>query len=308
MKKETGIEKVTVGSRDIVNINSRLGGFSYEGMPADRKDKTSICDISVDNDFKDLFGLQLKEGRWFLPEKEETESFIINEAAVKQMQLENPVGKWMDFWGRKGIIVGVIEDFHFQSLHHAIEPLIFFNNPRDFRPYIKTTAANAATAIATTEKVFKKIYPNKVFKYEFLDESFDKLYKKETRISQIFQLFSLLTLFLSCLGVLGLATYTAERRGKEIGIRKVLGASVLQIVQLLSTDFIKLVILSLVIALPIGGYFIQQWLNTFAYRMEISWNLFGLTVALTLLITLATISFQSIRAALVNPAKTLKSD
>ena len=308
LEKEISVEKVTISNRDIVNVNSRIGGFSYEGMPEDMKDKTSICDISVDDNFKDFFGIQLKEGRWFLPEKEETESYIINEAAVKYMQLENPIGKWVEFWSMKGTIVGVVQDFHFQSLHHAIEPLIFLHNPRDFRPYVKTTAANAATAITATEKVFKKTYPNKVFNYKFLDESFDELYKKETRISQVFQIFALLTLFLSCLGIFGLATYTAERKGREIGIRKILGASVLQIVQLLSTDFLKLIILSLVIALPIGGYFIQQWLNTFAYRMDIGWGLFGLTAVLTLLITLTTVSFQSIRAALINPAETLKNE
>ena len=278
-------------------------------MPEGMEDYTSIYDINVSHNYKDFYGLALKEGGWFLPNDKDEASVILNETAVDKLQLEAPIGKWIDLWGQRVTIVGIVKDFHFRSLHHPIEGLMFSNRPNYFYcSSVKTTAANATEAIAATEKVFKKLYPNNIFSYEFLDESFDKLYKRETRISQIFQLFALLTLFLSCLGIFGLATYTAERKGKEIGIRKVLGASVFNIVQLLSSNFLKLIGIALVIALPIGWYLTKEWLNTFAYRMDMGWGLFGLTVILILLIALATISVQSIRAALINPAQTLKNE
>ena len=309
LEQQASIEGVTISNRNITDANGQIGGFTYEGMPEGMEDYTSIYDINVSHNYKDFYGLALKEGRWFLPNDKDEASVILNETAVDKLQLEDPIGKWIDLWGQRVTIVGIVKDFHFRSLHHPIEGLMFSNRPNYFYcSSVKTTAANATEAIAATEKVFKKLYPNNIFSYEFLDESFDKLYKRETRISQIFQLFALLTLFLSCLGIFGLITYTAERRGKEIGIRKVLGASVFNIVQLLSSNFLKLIGIALVIALPIGWYLTKEWLNTFAYRMDMGWGLFGLTAILILLIALATISVQSIRAALINPTQTLKNE
>ena len=309
LEQQASIEGVTISNRNITDANGQIGGFTYEGMPEGMEDYTSIYDINVSHNYKDFYGLALKEGRWFLPNDKDEASVILNETAVDKLQLEDPIGKWIDLWGQRVTIVGIVKDFHFRSLHHPIEGLMFSNRPNYFYcSSVKTTAANATEAIAATEKVFKKLYPNNIFSYEFLDESFDKLYKRETRISQIFQLFALLTLFLSCLGIFGLATYTAERKGKEIGIRKVLGASVFNIVQLLSSNFLKLIGIALVIALPIGWYLTKEWLNTFAYRMDMGWGLFGLTAILILLIALATISVQSIRAALINPTQTLKNE
>ncbi len=307
LSQSTGVEAVTLSNRNIADANAQYGGFTYEGMPEGLE--PSIYNMVADSDFKDFFQLELTEGNWFRPEGNDTKSLIINEAAAKAMQMENPIGKWVDFWGRKGTIIGVVKDFHFRSLHHDIAPLIFEQN-KDwyYNTYVKTTGAKAAAAISAAEKVYKKHHPNSVFKYEFIDESFDSLYKQETQMSQLFSVFALLTIFISCLGIFGLATYTAERRGKEIGIRKVLGASILNIVNLLSVDFLKLVFLSLIIATPFAWYFMSDWLNDFAFSINIGWGVFATTALLTIMIAYFTIGFQSLRAALVNPAKTLKSE
>jgi len=307
LSSQPGVESVTLSDQNLVNIASRLGGFTWEGMPEGKV--SSIYQINTTHNFKDFFGLKLKEGRWFNDGNKDTQSFILNETAVKELQLENPIGKWIDFWGEKGTVVGVIEDFHFKSFHSDIEQLIIKQNPKYFyRTYVKTTGAKAAEAIAATEKVFKAHHPEQVFNYQFLDETFDNMYKKEAQMSQLFSVFALLTIFISGLGVFGLATYTAERRSKEIGVRKVLGASVINIIHLLSIDFLKLVFIALLIAAPIAWYFMADWLTNFAFSIDIGWSVFVLTAGLTLLIAYFTIGFQSLRAALMNPAKVLKAD
>ena len=304
---QVGIEAVTLSNRDISNINSRYGDFEYEGMPEGIK--PTIYNAVADSDYQQFFGLEIIKGRWFRQEGNDTKSLIINEKAVEVFQLENPIGKWIDFWGRKGTIVGIVKDFHFRSFHHEIQPLIFEQNKDWYNnTYIKTTGKNAAQAIAAAKEVFRKHHPNSVFEYAFLDKTYDNLYKTETRMSQLFSLFALLTIFISSLGIFCLATYTAEKREKEIGIRKVLGASVANIVNLLSLDFLKLVVIALIIATPIAWYFMNDWLQGFAFSIKISWLVFLSTAFITILIAYFTIGFQSLKAALANPASVLKSD
>ena len=174
--------------------------------------------------------------------------------------------------------------------------------------YVKTTGEQAATAIAAAEKAFRQHEPNAIFDYQFLDEAYDQLYKTETRTGSLFSLFAGLAVFISCLGVFGLAAYTAERRTKEIGIRKVLGASVASLVGLLSKDFIQLVMLALVIASPIAWYMMEKWLADFAFRIEIGWEVFALAGLIAVGIALLTVSFQSIKVAVANPADSLRSE
>lgn len=307
LASQVGIEAITLSDQNLVNINSRMGGFTWEGMPEGKV--VSIFQIFASDNFRDFFDLQLKEGRWFNEGNKDINSFLINETAVKALQLENPIGKWIDFWGQKGTIVGIIKDFHFKSFHNNIDQLIIRQHPdRFYRTYIKTTGEKAAEAIVTTEKIYKKHHPEKVFQYEFLDETFDNLYKKETRMGNLFSAFAMLTIFISGLGVFGLATYTAERRSKEISIRKVLGASVVNIINLLSLDFLKMVFIALLIASPIAWYFMNDWLTNFAFSIDIHWSVFAITGLLTILLAYFTIGFQSLRAALINPAKKLKTD
>ena len=225
------------------------------------------------------------------------------------MRLESPVGKWIQHGGFRGTIVGVAKDFHFQSLHSAIEPMIFSQNPDwYFVLYVKTTGENAQQAIASTQAAFQKFYPDQVFKYEFLDEQYDDLYKSEARVSSLTGLFTGLALFISCLGLFGLAAFAAVQRTKEIGIRKVLGASVAGITALLSRDFLLLVIIAFVIASPLAYYFMQVWLTDFAYHIDIPWWIFALAAGIALLIAFLTVSVQSIKAALADPVKSLRSE
>ena len=188
--------------------------------------------------------------------------------------------------------------------------MIILLNPDWGGSYIaaKIEKGQAQTAVAITEKLWKNLFPDKPFEYGFLDESFDKTYKKETKASEIFTLFAALAVFISCLGLFGLAAFTAERRTKEIGIRKVLGASILNLVGILSKEFIVLVIISAFIAIPLAWYFMNDWLKKYAYRIDLEWWNFAIAVALTLIIALLTVSYQAIRAALMNPVKSLKSD
>ncbi|HFA47806.1 MAG TPA: FtsX-like permease family protein [Bacteroidetes bacterium] len=305
---QPGILEVAASGQSIVDISNRNSGFDYEGK--DPNADPYLWTINVDGDFPGFFGLELKEGRWFRPGTIDSASFIINERAVEALGLtDGAVGKWMDFNGVKGTIVGVAKDFHFRSYHHKIEQLIFVQNPKwMWRVNVKTTGGKAAEAIAAAEKIFRKHEPNAIFEYEFLDEAYDQLYKTENRTSNLFLLFAGLAVFISCLGVFGLAAYTAERRTKEIGIRKVLGASVANLVSLLSKDFLKLVALALVIASPIAWYFMENWLENFAFHIEIGWQVFAVAGIIAVGIALLTVSFQSIKVAVANPAESLRSE
>jgi putative ABC transport system permease protein len=215
----------------------------------------------------------------------------------------------MDHDGYHGHIVGVAKDFHFQSLHTAIEPMVFSNSPDWFFVlHVKTTAAQATQAIAATQEAFQKIYPDKIFKYEFLDEQYDNLYKADARVGKLTGLFTGLALFISCLGLFGLAAFAAVQRTKEIGIRKVLGASVAGITALLTSDFIKLIGVAIVVASPLAYYFMQQWLKDFAYRIQVGWQFFALAGALALVVTFVTVGWQAVKAAVMDPVKALRSE
>ena len=203
--------------------------------------------------------------------------------------------------------LGVVKDFHFASLHKPIEPVILFYSPGWWQSvYVKTTGRDTPKAIAAASRVWKTYNPNAQFDYSFLDDNYNSLYGADQRTGVLFNYFA--AIFISCLGLFGLATYTAETKVKEIGIRKVLGASVGQLVTLLSKDFLKLVLISFVIATPIAWYAMNGWLQDFAYRIDIGWWIFALAGVLALLIALITVSFQAIKAALANPVKSLRSE
>ena len=266
--------------------------------------------MSSGSNIKDFFGLEMNNGRWFNRSANlDSTSFIINESAAKAMHLEDPVGKWIDMWGERGTIVGLVKDFHFQSFHSEIKPLIF-RQTSDWFPtmYVKIKGKDSSQAIAAVERIFKQYSPNEVFKYEFLDETFNNLYKTETKTGSMFFLFSLITIIISCLGIFGLATYTAEKRFKEIGIRKVLGASALSIINLLSKDFLKLVFVALIIAIPLSWYFMKNWLNNFAFHVDLDWWVFAMAGLIAIGIALTTVVFQSARAAMSDPVESIRAE
>ncbi len=305
-----GVAEVSVSDNNIVGIGSQNGGMDWEGKPEGME--MPVWQIGTDTDFQSFFGLELAEGRWFRPELNgwDTTSFVINEAAAREMGLhEGAAGKWVDFNGTKGTIAGVVKDFNFRSLHEAVEPLIMYQNPEWLDAfYVKTAPGKTQEAIASMQAIAEKFNPGKVFKYKFLDEEYDALYKTEARTGALFNRFAGLAVLISCLGLLGLATFAAQHRAKEIGIRKVLGASVASVVGLLAKDFLTLVVLAIIIASPIAYWAMSTWLKDFAYRIDIQWWMFAAAGAAAIVIAFLTVGFQSVKAALANPVKSLRSE
>ena len=301
---------MTSANQPIVNnMSSHSGSLKWASKPGDFT--PAVAQFSVEPEFRSVFDLKLKEGRWFRRDSRlDTANVILNEAAVKSLGLKSPVvGQWFEFQSRRGQIIGVTKDFNFKSLHEKIDPMVLFN-ASGWHSYVFTKVNPGAMerVLTDTERIWKVRYPDKPFKYTFLDDSFAQLYQTERKAGQLFNVFATIAIFISCLGLFGLATFTAEQRTREIGVRKVLGASIGSIVSLLSKDFIKLVIIAIVIASPIAWYVMHHWLRAFAYKIEISWWIFAGTGAVAVVIALLTISFQSIRAALMNPVKSLRSE
>jgi len=267
------------------------------------------CNL-VNYDYFKTFGLKLVAGRPFSKEfATDTNAVIINETAMKAMGLENPVGKRLAYQdGEFNIeIIGVVKDYHFRSLHQRIEPhILILNTDATQLLCARILGTDIPRTINEVEQVWKKFAPDFPFEYNFLDESLDNLYRPEMRISKIFRYFTILAIFISCLGLFGLASFMAEQRTKEIGIRKVLGASVPGIVLLLSKEFGKWVLVANVIAWPIAWYGMSKWLQNFAYRTNITWTAFIMSAGIALLIALLTVSYQSIKAALANPVQSLR--
>jgi putative ABC transport system permease protein len=271
--------------------------------------------VWVDRDFISTYGIKVLAGRGFSREfGADTSAFLVNEAAVKVLGLksnEDAIGKDIEYGGRKGKLVGVFNDFHFESMHQKIAPMILFvpTNPNSYgRVSIKIAGNSIPAALATMEATWQKFLPDIPYEYNFLDENFEKLYRSEEKQSVIFTVFSCIAIFIACLGLFGLSAFAITQRIKEIGIRKVLGASTGNIVSLLSRDFMKLVAISALIAFPIAWYAMHNWLQDFAYRINLSWWIFIVAGAVAALVALFTISFQAIRAALANPVKSLRTE
>ncbi|WP_345233833.1 ABC transporter permease [Olivibacter ginsenosidimutans] len=234
----------------------------------------------------------------------------MNETAAKAMNMSYPLGKWVERDGKKWHIVGLVQDFVLESPFQQIQPLFIMGpfsqmNTMHIKLADKLSTSDALANLGKTLREFDKRAP---FEYHFIDEEYAHKFADEQRTAKLSFLFAGLTLFISCLGLFGLATYTAERRSKEIGVRKVLGATVSSIVQLLSKDFIKLIGIAFIISCPIAYYMMNSWLEDFNYRIQIGWQVFVLTGALATLITLCTVSFQSIKAALANPVDRLRNE
>jgi ABC-type antimicrobial peptide transport system permease subunit len=306
--RQPGVAAVTSASQDLTNVNSSTGGGDWEGKPGDAH--LFLNQLSVDRDFTDAFNLRMVAGRGFSRQyATDSAAFILNEEAVRQMGLQSPVGKRFAAHNVTGTIVGVAKDFHFKSLHEPIEPMVLFVSPNwRGQAYVKIKPGYEAAAVAACAKVWKAFNPSYPFAYRFLDENFDRMYRAEQRTGQLFRYFAGIAIFIACLGLFGLAAYTAEQRVREIGIRKVLGASVSSLVTMLSREFVVLVAVSFGLAVPLGWYLMNGWLSGFAYRIPLSWWIFVLAGGLAGVIALLTVSFQSVKAALANPVKSLRSE
>ena len=301
---------VTKTGSPITQTWSNSWGFQWKGKEEDNK--ILVHRLPADDAVVKTFGLELIEGRDFDLKNFPTDSTaaIINESAVALMGFENPIGQIVKDNGIDWHVIGVTKDFIMNSPFHKVEPMVIEGAKAWFNViHVKfNDAIDTAEGIASVEAVFQKHNPEYPFNYEFVDQAYATKFRDEQQTGTLVNLFTLLTIFISCLGLFGLASYMAESRIKEIGIRKVLGASVATITTLLSKDFLKLVSVSIIAAVPISWYFMSKWLENFEYRIAISWWVFVLAGVLALGIALITVSYQAIRAAIVNPVKSLRNE
>jgi len=312
---QTGlVQNATLSSQSVLQLGSNTGDFTWPG-----KDPTKELLISVDNvspEFISATGMQLNAGRDFYPDiKTDSNNVIINESLAKSIGAKNIIGSIIQRHNENGelynmTIVGVIKDFIYNDMYAPAAPLILFSDT-SYVNYLtirlKQTAA-IRPVLAKIESIVKKDNPGYPVEFNFVDTDFNQLFKTETLIGKLASVFAILAIFISCLGLFGLAAYTAERRTKEIGIRKVLGASAQGLAALLSKDFLKLVAISCIIAFPLAWWMMYNWLKTFAYRTKIDWIIFLVAGILALAIALLTVSFQAVKAGMSNPVKSLRSE
>jgi len=281
--------------------------WRWEGQNPD--EETLMRAVFIDIDYFKTFGMEITEGRSFSKEfpTDATEAIMVNEEAVKAMGMESPIGKRLSIGDNNFKIIGVVKNYHFRSLQQEIEPLILLYSPQRCRVlFARLKSDQIPQTIGYIEDGWKRFVPGYPFNYRFLDEALDRLYRSEQRIGTLFRYFSILAILISCLGLFGLASFMAEQLTKEIGIRKVLGATASNIVALLSKEFTKWVIVANIFAWPIAYFVLSKWLQSYAYKTNIALLSFVLSGALALLIALATVSYQSIKAALANPADSLR--
>jgi len=306
--RDPNITGVTASSDIPTYTVHSTSAFSWEGKDAETR--LSIHQFSVDHDYIKTFNMNIIAGRDFSREfrvDDSTQSFIVNETAVQAMGLEDSVGSKFRLWKYEGQIVGVVEDFHYKSLQKEIEPLVLRIDPGwDSYVFVKFKSEQTKEAIASVQRVYNAFNPGFPLEYTFLDEAVERLYDSEQKTKTIFNYFTLIALFISCLGLYGLVAHMAQQKTKEIGIRKVLGASIIHIVTNLSKEFILLVCLANAIAWPVAYYFMNKWLKNFAYRTSMGLWIFILSALAALVISLLTVSYQSIKAATANPVDSLR--
>jgi len=305
LKRIPGVVNASNMQGDMLGNHSGGGGITWPG----KTDRIEFAGFYSDFDFVETMGLQMKEGRAFSRDfPSDTGGVIFNETAVKLMHLKNPVGTPVELWGLKRHIIGVIKDFNYESMYNKVGPFFICYAKNTANLVVKIKSGTEKQTLAAIESLYKKYNPGLPFNYNFLDADYQAMYASEQRVSILSRYFAGIAIIISCLGLFGLAAFTAQKRQKEIGIRKVIGASATNIVAMLSKDFFVLVCLALLIASPIAWWTGNQWLQNFAYHIKISPLIFITTCASVLLITLFAIGFQSIKAAVANPVKSLRTE
>ncbi|MCX6214308.1 ABC transporter permease [Spirosoma sp.] len=317
-RQNADIQQVSLASDSPVFVE---GGYGMRSANMAADQRKMVTGLTIDEDYVPTMSLQLIAGSNInaadMDRISRTDNdsltrsrFILNEAAVKELGWtpQQAIGQRLDVSGRLGVIKGVVADFHFASMKQKIGPLALFPQNGGEVLLVKLSGSQLPNTLRFLESKWRTLIPDRPFSYAFMDEEFNKLYAAETRTGSIFSVFAFLSIFLACLGLFGLSAYTTAQRTKEIGVRKVLGASVFSIVGLLSKDFLKLVGVALLVASPIAWYAMDKWLNDFAYKITIEWWVFALAGLLAVGIALLTVSFQSVRAALMNPVKSLKME
>ena len=290
---------------DMLGNHSGGGGIDWPG----KTERIEFSGLYIDYDFMQTMGLHMKEGRMFSRKfNSDSSSVIFNETAIAAMRLKDPLGKIVKLWGRQAPIIGVVKDFHYESLYNKVGPFFLSFRKNGSNNLVKIKAGMERETLIQIEKLYKTFNPGLPFEYNFLDEDYKALYASEQRVSTLSRWFAGIAVIISCLGLFGLATFTAQKRQKEIGIRKIVGASIRQIVILLSAGFLKLVCIALFVAFPITWWILRFWLSTFAYRVQMGPGIFLMASGAILFITFLTISFQAVRAAIENPVKSLAAD
>lgn len=312
-----GVKSGTISGYLPVSGSSRNDmSYSRESVQ-DSKNSLSSQTWRVDYDYINTLGMEIVKGRNFSKDfGSDSTAVIINETAAKVLGYDDPIGKkiytnYQDMNGTRPVsynIIGVVKDFHFESLRQNIYPLIMRLDHDNGLASFKVNTANIQPLIKQIEAKWKTMAPGMPFSYRFMDDAFDNMYRSEQRVGEVAITFAILAIFIACLGLFGLVTYMAEQRTKEIGVRKVLGATVSNLVTMLSKDFLKLVIIAALIAFPVSWWIMNAWLQDFAYRISIDWWVFLLAGFAALLVALATISFQAIKAALANPVRSLRTE
>ncbi len=308
IKTMPGVVDASNFRHSIVNRDGGTTDVTWQGKSPN--DQTSFTDIASGYDFIETLGIKMKEGRTYSTAfGSDNDKVIFNEAAVKAMGFTKPIGKTVTIWGNQKQIIGVTEDFHFQSLYENIKPCFFdlSMNQRVAKIIVRIKAGDEKATIERLSKFYKS-YTGEALDYKFLDNDYQALYASEERVAALSKYFAGIAVIISCLGLFGLAAFTAQKRRKEISIRKVIGASVGNLATILSKDFLVLVSISLLIALPFSWWAANHWLQSFAYRITITPFVFIITGAFVIAITLFTVSFQAVKAAIANPVKSLRTE
>jgi ABC-type antimicrobial peptide transport system permease subunit len=309
LKSSGAVSEISASSGATTYVDEQDNGFDWKGKPPSVQGDFGV--VYVSPDFGKTIGWHIKEGRDFSKAfKTDSSGIILNETAVKFMGLQHPIDEIITWDGQPFHVVGVVEDMVMQSPYEPVFRTVFVtnNDPQSVINIRINPATSTAAALAKIEKVFKAYNPDQPFAYQFTNDDYARKFGDEKRIGTLASCFAILATFISCLGIFGLASFTAEQRTKEIGVRKVNGASVFNLWQMLSKDFVLLVFISFLIATPIAWYSMHNWLKTYEYKTGISgWIFVGVCLG-ALLITLLTVSYQSIKAALMNPVKSLKSE
>jgi putative ABC transport system permease protein len=307
LSQQTGVYGITTAWSSLAGVNGTTGDTWWEGKDPSRM--FLIHATGIDENFIPLLKMKLVAGANFTGSKADSTHFILNETAIAQAGIKNPIGKKFTLWQTTGTIIGVVKDFNYASLKNAVEPSIFgFDKSNSYQVFIKTNAAQAQQAIAAAEREWKKYIRDYPFQYSFLDQDFAKMYQSDQRTGILFQVFAIVAIIISCLGLFGLATFTAQIKTKEIGIRRVLGATVTQVTSLLAREFILLVGISLLIATPLAWWSMTQWLQNYTYRTHLDAWIFLATGGAVLFLALLTVCIQAVRAALANPVKSLRPE
>ena len=308
LRKVPGVVSATSTSHDMTGHNGGTYGLEWPGK--DPNDKTEFERMFVNFGMIEMLDIQLKEGRIFSEQYgDEKSKIIFNEAAIAFMGMKDPLGKKIKLWGEDKEIVGVVKDFHYESLHERVKPAFIAYRPDNtWNIMVKVEAGKEASTIDAVSKVYAQFNPGFIFDYQFLDAGYQELYEAEKRVSVLSKYFAGLAILISCLGLFGLSSFTTEMRVKEIGIRKILGLNVLGIVLLLTREFTVMVITAIIIALPLSYFIVSQWLEGFEFRIDLSWWLFAAAGVVALIIAWITVASQTFKASRINPAQCLRSE